>query len=72
MEMNTNHMDGKMCNCPHHKMMPFAVLIVGVLFLLQALGVAMGNLVNIVWPIVLILWALKKMSKGMCKCCDQK
>ncbi len=60
----------KMCKCPHHKMFPLAVLIVGVLFLLQALGVQLGNAVNIVWPIVVILWALKKMTRGMCKCCS--
>jgi hypothetical protein len=71
MEMN-NQGGEKMCNCPHHKFFPFAVLVVGVLFLLQALGVALGNWFNIVWPILLILWALKKMSKGSCKCCDKK
>lgn len=69
--MNPNQGGEKMCNCPHHKMLPLALLIVGVLFLLQALGVDMGNTVAIVWPILLILWALKKMSKGSCKCCSK-
>ena len=68
--MEMNQMDGKMCKCPHHKMFPLVLLAVGVIALLQNTGVIMGDWFNIVWPIALILFALKKLMKGkMCKCC---
>ncbi|MBU6370650.1 MAG: hypothetical protein KGH93_00730 [Patescibacteria group bacterium] len=68
MEMQNG--EGKMCTCPHHKIFPLVIVAVGVLFLLQSLGVALGNWFNILWPILLILWGLKKLMRGGCKCCN--
>lgn len=72
--MDGKMMDGKMmmggmCKCPHHKMIPLFIILFGVDFLLGTLGVLNMYTVNIIWPILIILGGLMKMTKGMCKCC---
>ena len=61
--------NGNVCKCPHHKMIPLLVLLFGITFLLGALGTLSAGTVNVVWPILVIIAALMKLSKGMCKCC---
>lgn len=61
---------GKMaCKCPHHMMIPGLVVLFGLLFLLEALGVVAMSLVEVVWPVLVILAGLQKMMEGKCKCC---
>lgn len=62
-------MEGKVCNCPHHKVVPGLVALIGLAFLLQALNVLSASFVALAWPILLILIGVKKMCSGMCKCC---
>ncbi|MFA5946588.1 MAG: DUF5668 domain-containing protein [Patescibacteria group bacterium] len=64
--------DGGMCGCPHHKLVPLIIVIVGVAFLLQTLGVLTAATVSMVWPIGLIMIGLMKLSSGMCGCCSMK
>ncbi len=61
--------EGKCC-CPCHKMKGILVALIGVVFLLGALGVLSEKAVAITWPILLILGGLKSAFKGMCKCCS--
>ncbi len=61
------NMDGKSCGCGHHKMMPTLIVLFGLVFLLQALGVLTDGFVGIVWPILVLVAGFMKM--GMCKCC---
>lgn len=61
----------KTCNCPHHKMIPLGIVLIGLVFLLGALGVLAMSTVNITWPIIVILIGLQKMMRGMCKCCSR-
>jgi K+ transporter len=56
------------CKCPHHKVMPLAVLLIGVVFLLQAMGTVSAMFVMYAWPILLIVAVLPKL--GGCKCCS--
>lgn len=58
------------CKCPHHKATASLLLLIALAFLLKALGVLSSDFVDMAWPILLGLIALKKMSKGMCKCCN--
>lgn len=58
------------CKC--HKAGPLLFVLIGVAFLLGALGYVSQDTVDVVWPILLILLGLKKMCGGMCKCCDGK
>ncbi len=57
------------CKCCHHKVMPLGIALIGVLFLLGALNVLSGEIVNITWPAVLIVIGLAKLMGTKCKCC---
>lgn len=71
MDQNTNvEMSGKVCKCSHHKVMPIALILIGLIVLLGNLGWLGANgatIVGIVWPILLIIAAGTKL--GGCKCC---
>lgn len=62
-------MQGGMCGCPHHKVGPLLIVLIGITFLLGALGYVSAGAVAVTWPILLILIGAMKMSKGMCGCC---
>lgn len=64
--------DGGMCGCPHHKLVPLIIVIIGGAFLLQTLGVLTAATVSMVWPVGLILIGLVKLGGGMCGCCTMK
>lgn len=59
----------KVCPCPHHQVIPGAVVVFAALFLLKALGILTPGFVNIAWPIVVGAAWLSKLCDGMCKCC---
>jgi|GEM_PF-1052090 len=72
MEMQ-NDMGGKMvCKCPHHSVVPLCIALIGLVFLLGALGVLTSGVVAIIWPVLLLVAGLTKLSskRGMCKCCS--
>ena len=60
--------DCKLCSCAHHKILPGAILLIAVLFLLKALDVISAGTLDVLWPIVLGLAMLMKLSAGKCKC----
>lgn len=60
-------MEGNVCRCPHHKVMPVAIMLIGVTFILANLGVVDGMFVAWAWPVLLIIAFLPKL--GGCKCC---
>lgn len=65
-------MDGKnMCKCPHHKVVPILVILLGITFLLGNWGTIEWSTVNTIWPILVIIGGATKLSgkMGMCKCC---
>lgn len=61
--------EGK-CGCPCHKVPGILIALIGLTFLLGALNVLTPHIVEITWPILLILLGLKTMAGGMCKCCS--
>jgi len=67
MEPNNQSM-GK-CHCPHHKMTPLFIILIGLVFLLGALGTISITIANILWPIFLILLGITKWTGHSCKCC---
>lgn len=70
--MDQNQMQpGAKCSCPHHKVVPLLIVLLGLLFLLEALNVVSVKITGIVWPILLILIGLQKMFAGLCKCCNR-
>ena len=61
---------GKKCGCMHHVITPsIFVILLALAFLLQAFGVLTMSQISIIWPILLILAVLSKMTRRMCKCC---
>lgn len=60
--------DGRHCGCGHHKIIPFIVLVIGIMFFLQAVGTVDPVLNAKVWPVLVILAALIKLTSGKCKC----
>jgi hypothetical protein len=64
-----NHMNGAAaCRCGHHKVVPVLVILIGIAFLLGALGVLTAGFVGLAWPIGLILIGAVKLGSGGCKC----
>lgn len=59
-----------MCGCGHHKVGPLLISLIGLLFLLKALGYMSAATLDVAWPVLLILIGL--MKGGMCKCCGMK
>lgn len=66
---NTSDKTCATCGCPHHKMIPGFIFLIGLLFLGGELSWWSMGVVNMGWPILLMLIGLQKMFKGMCKCC---
>ena len=60
------------CSCPHHKVVPTLVIVIGLSFLLTSLEVIDAGLRDIIWPIAIILIGLMKITGGMCSCCKMK
>lgn len=64
--------EGMKCSCAHHQLVPGLIVLIGLVFLLQALNVLSAAFVSVAWPALLILIGLQKLSRGMCKCCSEK
>jgi len=60
---------GKKCKCPHHKVAPIAIGLIGVVFLLEAFSIISPEITAIVWPILLIIAAGTKAFGRRCSCC---
>jgi hypothetical protein len=57
------------CGCCHHSVVPALAVLIGLDFLLGALGVFSAGTVAVIWPILLIVGAGTKMFARKCKCC---
>ena len=55
--------------CPCHIVPGVLIVLVGLTFLLGSLGVIGEHMVSLIWPVLIILFGLKKICSGMCKCC---
>ena len=69
---NMQNMGGgmkNMCKCVHHKVVPILVILFGALFLLGNWEIMSWDAVNMLWPILVIIGGVMKLTKGKCKCC---
>ncbi len=69
--MPMNKHEGMTCSCPHHKIVPLCIIIIGLLVLAANLGWLTASFVGIVWPILLVVIGVMKFMKGKCKCCSK-
>ncbi|MEJ0053967.1 MAG: DUF5668 domain-containing protein [bacterium] len=67
--MENNHMEMKVCKCPHHKVVPVAIILIGLAFLLQTWDILTMGAVAVIWPVLLIVIGAVKL--GGCKCCKE-
>ena len=67
--METSQTPEGKCNCPCHCVTGILIALIGVTFLLQALNVLSTKVVEITWPILLILIGVKSVASAKCKCC---
>ncbi|TSC76566.1 MAG: hypothetical protein G01um101431_699 [Parcubacteria group bacterium Gr01-1014_31] len=67
--MENQPMHSNSCSCPHHKVVPLAVALIGALFFLQNIGVLGSGIVNVLWPLALLAAGLTKAFGSSCKCC---
>ena len=59
---------GKSCRCPHHKLTPFLVVLIGLTFILRVKGYVTGDAASIIWGVLIMCIGFQKLSRGMCKC----
>lgn len=57
------------CACSHHKVVPCLLIIVGLAFLLESLGILGSGVSGIIWPLALIIAGGTKLGSNKCKCC---
>ena len=65
----TSGVGANVCKCPHHMFTGGLLLIFGLLFLAGNLGWVGSNVVDLGWPIIVILGGIAKLGEGKCKCC---
>jgi len=63
--------ESKKCGCCCHKMGGLFIILIGVLILLHTFDVFSGKVLGIGIGVLVILMGLKRMFRGMCKCCDK-
>ena len=57
------------CKCPHHKVVPLLVTLIGLSLLGKAMGWVGASTADVAWPLFLTLIGLMKLGEGkMCKC----
>jgi len=57
------------CGCLHHSMFPILIILLAINFLLGTLGVYSDHVVQIIWPIFIIVGAGTALMSNKCKCC---
>lgn len=70
--MEGQNMEVGRCKCAHHYSVGALVALIGLLFLLGALGIVGDRVVELGWPILLLLIGLSKVTKRYCKCCSSE
>jgi len=63
--------EARKCCCFCHKVPGVLISLIGVAILLGALDVLSAKATGITVAVLIILYGLKKMCAGMCKCCDK-
>lgn len=69
--METPQASDKKCSCPCHRIVGLFVALIGLTFLLGAFNVFSAKVVEVTWPILLVLIGAKLAAGGNCKCCDK-
>ena len=72
--MNPNmggDMSKKVCNCPHHKVVPIMIIIIGLVILVGAFSMLTFQWASILIGVALIVIGGTKLGSRSCKCCSK-
>ena len=61
---------GCSCGCPCHRAHGVLITLFGLVFLLAHLDVISTQILNISWPVLVMVFGIKHSIKGICKCCS--
>jgi len=67
--MNNNENKCSGCECGHHSVIPVLIILFATTFLLGNQGLLQADAVNIIWPILVGIAGVVKISEVRCKCC---
>ena len=68
--MNKPMEGGMTCKCPHHKMGPWMLILIGIVLLLGAFNILDGMVQMIIVGVALIVIGATKLGGANCKCCN--
>jgi hypothetical protein len=60
------------CACPHHKLGPLVIIVLGLIWLFNELGALSWHTTSIILALLVICIGFKKMVMGKCGCCGKK
>ncbi len=69
--METPQTSEKKCSCACHRIVGLFIALIGLTFLLGAFNVLSPKVVEVIWPILLLLVGAKLAAAGSCKCCEK-
>lgn len=58
------------CACAHHQVVPVAIVLIGLDFLANALGLVPDALLAMTWPVLLVVAGVAKLAGPGCHCCS--
>lgn len=64
-----NRAKGSVCECGHHNVIPILIILFATAFLLKYQGLLSADAVNVIWPILVGLGGVVKMTEHNCDCC---
>lgn len=67
--METSETPKGKCGCACHKMLGLFIALIGLTFLLRALGAVSDRTVSILWPFLVMLAGIQIVFRNKCKCC---
>jgi hypothetical protein len=57
------------CNCGHHNIVPILIILFAISFLLENQGFLKPGAIGIIWPILVGIVGVMKLTERSCKCC---
>lgn len=66
-----DNMSCNACACMHHKMVPLLIALIGINFILVNMGIYDEMMSSYIWPVLLTLIGVMKLTGGSCKCCSK-
>ena len=70
--MGSSMGDGKVCKCVHHKVVPWMIILIGLVVLLGAFNILTGMWQMILVGLFLVVIGGTKLNSHKCGCCNHE